>query len=355
MHHNSIVAVNSMLLPLLILFSANNQLFCFDVFGSNVAEPQSENSSKIVDMLKKYALDLINADRKKYDLSPLVLSNNSAAQIHANEILDKEFISHWTNKGFKPYMLYSLHNGTGYVQQNVGQISYVNIKESQSNLKSSDFCTSSYQIQCKLIEPFESIKELEHSMMYNDTTCCDDGHRQNILDKFHTHVSLGIAYNSYYLVLVQNFENHYLDRNYTINKDSKEIDIEAKILNFPDRHFKINHLAVFLDAFPSEIEYEHNKNKHHYEMGELQLFVTEPLPSYKKYLQENSYKVVEAKKWNIEKDRIDLEFEIPDNVNLKNKVLTMVVYAENKSNYGHGVVDSKIKYIPMTSYTFFDY
>jgi hypothetical protein len=354
MHNVSIVAV-IIILFLSVLILVDYTLIYSEAFGSSILGSQSNNDSKTLEMLKKYALDLINADRKKNDLSPVNLSNNGAAQVHANEILKKEYISHWTNNGFKPYMLYSFYNGTGYVQQNVGQISYSNIKDGQNNTKSSDFCTSSYQIQCKPLNPLESIKKLEHSMMYNDTTCCNDGHRQNILDRFHTHVSLGIAYNKYYFVLVQNFENHYLDRNYTINKNSKEIEIEARILNFTDKQIKINHLAVFLDKFPTEIEYEHNKNKPYYEMGDLQLIVAEPLPSYKKYLQENSFKIVEAKKWTLEKDRIDLEFKIPDNVNLKNKVVTMVVYAEN-SNSVHDTKDpTKIKYIPMTSYTIFDY
>ncbi|MDQ4074270.1 MAG: hypothetical protein M3162_08220, partial [Thermoproteota archaeon] len=77
MHPDSIVAASAVLF-LLILVLANNQLFYFDAFGSDVAEPQSSNSSKIMDILKKYALDLINADRKKHDLSAVVLSNNSA-------------------------------------------------------------------------------------------------------------------------------------------------------------------------------------------------------------------------------------------------------------------------------------
>jgi hypothetical protein len=47
-------------------------------------------------------------------------------------------------------------------------------------------------------------------MMYNYNECCNDGHRENILGKVHTHVSIGIAYNSYDITYVQNFEDQYV-------------------------------------------------------------------------------------------------------------------------------------------------
>lgn len=45
--------------------------------------------------------------------------------------------------------------------------------------------------------------------MYDDVKCCNNGHRYNILDKYHTNVSIGIAYDKYYFSIVQNFEDRY--------------------------------------------------------------------------------------------------------------------------------------------------
>ena len=71
--------------------------------------------------LVQYALDKINEEREKYSLSPVNLSKNNAAQIHAENLFAtrNQYPSHWTTDGMKPYMKYSEYNGTGYVEQNV--------------------------------------------------------------------------------------------------------------------------------------------------------------------------------------------------------------------------------------------
>jgi len=68
-------------------------------------------------------------------------------------------------------------------------------------------------------------------MIYDNAKCCTDGHKNNTLDKFHTHVSLGIAFNKYYFAMVQNLEKYYFDSAYMIQKDKEKTKLEAKILN----------------------------------------------------------------------------------------------------------------------------
>ncbi len=343
--------------------------------SSNALELLNKNNSGVsqsnLEELKNFALTKINDDRQNFGLAPLSQSNNTAAQIQANELLKTQFISHLTVDGLKPYMLYSLYNGTGYVQQNLGQISYMDsknytIQSNQSNsnkknnyLTSTDLCTSPKNFYCSPIDPHKAIENLEYLMIYDDIKCCNDGHKNNTLNKYHTHVSLGIAFNKYYFVLVQNFENHYLDSNYQIQKDNENIKLEAKILDQNKINFQINHVSFFLDDHPTKIEYEKNKNKTHYELGDLKLIVAKPLPSYIKYLQQddNSYKIVEAKKWDLDKDTINLEIKLPDSLNVKDKALTMVIYAQKANNK-----DDKNKHndaadisIPLTSHTFFIY
>lgn len=209
---------------------------------------------------------------------------------------------------------------------------------------------------CPAIDPIKAIEDLEYSMVYNDSKCCNNGHKNNILNKFHTHVSLGIAYNDYSFVIVQNFENQYLDSNYTVEKNKDEIKLQAKILDQNNYNFTINHVSFFLDDHPTKLNYEENKNKNSYELGDLKLMVSKPLSSDKKYVQEDdSYKIIEAKKWNLTSSDINVEIEIPDSLSIKNKVLTMVIYGERLGNKFDidSNKDYNNHYIPITLYTFF--
>jgi hypothetical protein len=331
-------------------------------FASNpISTVNNNDSSDTMQALKNFALAKINEDRAKNGLSPLIQSNNTAAQIHANELLQTKTISHLTMDGFKPYMLYSLYNGTGYVQQNIGQISYVLSNDDQNYYKASDLCYDFKRFYCPVIDQYKAINDLEYSMMNNDEACCNNGHKNNILNKFHTHVSIGIAFNKYYFVVVQNFENHYLTSDLKILKNNEDIILEAKINDQNKFNFVINHVSFFLDEFPTKLNYEKNRDKNSYDFGDLKLMISKPLPSDLKYIQEkkdDSYKIIEAKKWDLSKNNIDLEFQLPDTLNTKNKILTMVVYAQTLED---NPVDNQDKnhlvpeYVPITSYTFFNY
>ena len=331
-------------------------------FASNpISTVNNNDSSDTMQALKSFALAKINEDRAKHGLSPLIQSNNTAAQIHANELLQTKTISHMTMDGFKPYMLYSLYNGTGYVQQNIGQISYVLSNDDHNYYKASDLCYDFKRFYCPVIDQYKAINDLEYSMMNNDEACCNNGHKNNILNKFHTHVSIGIAFNKYYFVVVQNFENHYLSSDLKILKNNEDIILEAKINDQNKFNFVINHVSFFLDEFPTKLNYEKNRDKNSYDFGDLKLMISKPLPSDLKYIQEkkdDSYKIIEAKKWDLSKNNIDLEFQLPDTLNTKNKILTMVVYAQTLED---NPVDNQDKnhlvpeYVPITSYTFFNY
>lgn len=50
----------------------------------------------------------------------------------------------------------------------------------------------------------EAIQRLEYLMMYEDEAY-NWGHRDNILTKYHSEVSIGLAYDGEYLYLVQDF------------------------------------------------------------------------------------------------------------------------------------------------------
>lgn len=56
-------------------------------------------------------LDAINDMRNDAGLDAISLGNNNAAQIHAEDMFEGCFMSHWGTTGLKPYMRYSLAGG----------------------------------------------------------------------------------------------------------------------------------------------------------------------------------------------------------------------------------------------------
>jgi uncharacterized protein YkwD len=177
----SITVIIISILLLLNVFMKNsgsnfsNSLY---VVNPNSLEIQYQPNIAVDKSLQQYALNKINEDRAKYDLPPVYLSSNEAAQIHAEDILRTKAISHWTTDGMKPYMRYSIYNGTGYVAQNIAVIGVSGPGT---------------------INPYTGIYDSEWQFMHNDTICCNDDHRHNILDKHHTQVSIGIAYTDNFL------------------------------------------------------------------------------------------------------------------------------------------------------------
>jgi hypothetical protein len=51
---------------------------------------------------------------------------------------------------------------------------------------------------------------MNNQMLYNDSICCGNGHRNNTLDPNHNQVSIGVAYNKTTVYLVEDFVNNYI-------------------------------------------------------------------------------------------------------------------------------------------------
>ena len=165
-----------------------------DINGSqaDVSYPQDYCS------LASYALGQINADRAANGSSPVSLSFNRAAQQHADSMLYYGYFAHYDVQGYKPYMRYSLLGGKGADSENVAYVKY-----------DGTHFTSTASVE-------QAIKFLEHSMMYNDASCCNNGHRDNILSPLHNYVSVGVAYNGTYVYFDEEFENDYINLNFTV-------------------------------------------------------------------------------------------------------------------------------------------
>jgi uncharacterized protein YkwD len=135
----------------------------------------------------EYALGLINRDRNNYALHNVTLSSEPSAQQHANSMLANSYFSHWDTHGMKPYMRYTLLGGRGSVTENIAFV----YNSSGINITS-------------------TLKEMEYNFMYNDYKCCQNGHRDNILNPWHNQVSIGIAYNETAIYFVEDFIDSYI-------------------------------------------------------------------------------------------------------------------------------------------------
>ena len=264
-----------------------------------ILQPSSQQPSTMPrEELVQHVLNRINKDRADFGLLPVELSSNQAAQIHAEDVFGTKQISHWMTNGEKPYMTYTQYDGEGSVQQNVAIAGFSSEQYEQ--------CVTNMLVKCEEVEPLSTIDQLQYEMMYNDKECCNDGHKNNILNPRHTHVSIGIVYDQYYLALVQNFENNYgLD----VDVEDSEIEISGTLLEG-----QLDHIAIYYDEMPTRAAYEQNKNLLSYSAGELVAVIVKPLPQGYYYESLEGYDIIEADRWIEQSDSVNIVFDLADAV-----------------------------------------
>ncbi len=208
--------------------------------------------------LIQYALELINIDRAKHNLPPVTLGKNIAAQKHAEDMLKYKYISHWDSNGFKPYMRYTQYNGKGEVSENVAITGYYDKYGS----------TDCYKlfVLCEKIDPMKAIENLHYRMVYDDADS-NWGHRDNILNKWHNKVNIGIAYDDYFLVLVQHFENDYIEWD-TLHISNSYVVQSGRIYMPISNNTKPIIVAIYYDPLPKKMTaYELNSTPSCYSYG----------------------------------------------------------------------------------------
>lgn len=137
--------------------------------------------------LKIHMLDLINTERSALGLGLVELGTNTAAQSHADSMLDSCTFGHWGVDGLKPYMRYSLAGGYQYNAENVYGLAY---------------CIKAWE-NYVTVRPKAEISESMKILMSSP------GHRDNILDPHHALVNIGLAWDNYNMMVVQHFEYNY--------------------------------------------------------------------------------------------------------------------------------------------------
>jgi uncharacterized protein YkwD len=247
-HAGGIIAtIVSIVIIIIIAFFVFNNLSFFSGFfnlsntattkqvstigGSNftIVYPQDYNT------LANYAVSLINRDRANFSVSTNVtLSPIASGQQHAYSMEENGYFSHWDVQGYKPYMRYTILNGTGAVEENVA------------------FEQSSYYGAFTSLQAQENaISTLEHDMVYNDYNCCQNGHLLNIINPHHNRVSIGIMYGGSSFYFVEDFENYYFNSLNTpiFNPSNENVVLQGSTITSlnPDS------VTVWYDPLPTPI------------------------------------------------------------------------------------------------------
>ena len=152
----------------------------FRITSETPRNPNARYHSEKMTMLR-----LINNQRQLAGVPPVKLSNNEAAQLHAEAMRDHCFVSHWDLDGMKPYMRYSMSGGYQTNAENVA--GYYN---------------------CGPFDPYDDVEATlsEHVLGFMES----EGHRETMLDPYYRKVSIGIATDKGIWV-VQHFEGDYVE------------------------------------------------------------------------------------------------------------------------------------------------
>jgi hypothetical protein len=170
----------------------------FGAMPTPTARSQQILSAAELDEFRKLAVSLINQDRVLNGLDPVVLGTNTAAQLHAEDMLRNEYLGDWWVDGRKPNMVYSETGGTSYIAENAAIDGWTSQRWDEEQ------CDALF-VDCRLPEPAVAIRDAQWGMVYDDAHA-DWGHRDNILGQTHRSVNLGIAWNGRLLTFVQHFE-----------------------------------------------------------------------------------------------------------------------------------------------------
>jgi len=249
--------------------------------GSQISYPSDYST------LANYTLSLINSERQSFGLSSVSLSQIQSAQQHADSMLYYGYFSHWDTQGYKPYMRYTLLGGSGYVEENIAEE------------------TSSAQfISTPQVE--DAIRFLENQMLYNDSACCQNGHRDNILNPYHNRVSIGIAYSLGRLYFVEDFETAYTSSFQTPLLENGIITLQGNT----SEYLSPTQIGIFYDPLPKAISaYTLNQNySRPYGQGQFIGGVLPPCIAFCEHFTSGA--TVYASSWFVGPSSIDISFSL---------------------------------------------
>ena len=155
-------------------------------------------------------LALINEARTEAGLSAVVRGDNGAAQIHADNSLANCISSHWSIDGLTSDMRYSLAGG---------------YQSANENVYGSDYCRLPNQGYSAISSAAEEVREAMEGWIESP------GHRDNILKPRQRKVNIGLAWDRFNFMAIQQFEGDYIE--YTVLPEINDdvLSMEGKVKN----------------------------------------------------------------------------------------------------------------------------
>ena len=138
--------------------------------------------------LRLHMLELINRERSLRGLEAVVMAYNEGAQLHAEDLVENRYMSHWNLRGETPSMRYTWAGGHDYSAEN---LSFRSVLEAPAG-----FCAPPVSEQ--------TLDDVMAGLMDSP------GHRDNILRPYHREVNIGIANSCHAMAVAQVFEGEYV-------------------------------------------------------------------------------------------------------------------------------------------------
>lgn len=157
---------------------------------------------------KEYMLGLINEARAEAGVLPVTMGSNQAAQIHADQMLEECFVSHWGIDGLKPYMRYSLSGGYQVNGENVTTTNECGLLDTWTQWNS---------------HPEAMVEEAMAGLLASEE------HRETMLSPHYRKVSIGLAWDRHVFKAAQVFEGDYVELPSPPEITDGELVIEGKL------------------------------------------------------------------------------------------------------------------------------
>jgi len=177
----------------LIIFavSAVFLVSCFQVASLN--KPKDiKPDLKQLSLEDKIVLE-INKSRRKYGLTPVQLNKQASdiAQMHCEDMANKDYFGHWSASGHKPFHRYNLLGAmVGHVAENLYTY-YTNFPMNMNESKMYELAVRGHK------------KFMDEKPPY-------DGHKKNVLKPEHNYVGIGIAMRSTRFYYCEEFVDQYV-------------------------------------------------------------------------------------------------------------------------------------------------
>jgi len=244
--------------PTTVLSNENKEITTLDkaIATQDTSNPQPSKTQPLI----QYALDLINKDRSANGLAVVTQGSNTAAQKHAEDMLNNSYFSHWGLDGMKPYMRYTLAGGLNYEAENAFMTA----------IRWYGGTDPSYVRDTKVM-----LDEAEESLMESP------GHRVNILNKWHKNVNIGLAYGKDSLFLVQQFEGDYLSFSKVPVLKDGVFSVYGQTLG----GFTVKQIQLWYDQLPHTLTLGQVGATHSYDAGTPAAFIRPPVPAGKYYTE----------------------------------------------------------------------